>query len=388
MNRSRFLVLLVSAPIIVLIVVGGFLSHASAREGSYQHLRVFEDVVSLILNNYVEEVNAGNVMRGAMHGLADGLDPDSAYVPQSHVATLARPQAPGKGDVGLELTRQYLLRVIAARDGSPAARAGIRTGDFIRMIDEKPTRDLSVLAGSRLLRGAPGTRVKLTVIRSNAAEPHDVELIREERRVPAMAGSIIKPRIGLVRVPAFGDDVASRLKERLAALKQQGADHAIIDLRGTAEGSLESGFTAARLFVASGVLGIHQSRTTKSPITARAGDGTITVPLTLLVNGGTAGAAELFAAALSGTGRASLVGERTTGRVGMQELVMLPDGSALWLTTSRYLTSKDVPIHEKGLTPEVVVESPDVEFGTDAPIADPVLEKAIELVSSPQKQAA
>ena len=377
MKHSRLIVLLVSALLVTIVVAGGILSHAVAREGSYQHLRVFQDVVSLVLNNYVEDVNTTNIMRGAMQGLADGLDPESSYLTPAQVTALARGEASPKGEVGLELTRQYYLRVVAARDGSPAARAGLRTGDFIRSIDGEPTRDMSVYTGTRLLRGAPGSRVKLTVIRGNAAEPHDLELVREEVRPLALSMRVARPGILVLRVPSFTADTAKQLRERFT-FEGDAPENVIVDLRGTSEGPLEEGLAAARLFVAGGPLGAHQSRASKSVISARAGDGTITTPVTLLVDGGTTGAAELFAAALDGNDRAALVGERTGGRAAMQELVKLPDGSGLWLTTSRYLTPKDAVIHGKGLTPDVVVEAPDVEFDEAPATEDPMLDKAIE----------
>lgn len=381
-SRARFTVLLVSAPIILLVIVGGFLSKAAAREEGYQHLRVFEDVVSLILNNYVEDVKSDQIMRGAMHGLADGLDPDSAYLAPAQVATVGKPEGPAS--VGLELTRQYYLRIISARDGSPAARAGLRTGDFIRSIDDKPTRDLSVLAGMRLLHGAPGSTVKLTIIRGNAAEPHVVDLVREEPGATAVTARTVQPGVTVVRVPAFTPRTPQELGERV---KAAASGQVIVDLRGTAEGALDDGLEAARVFVKSGdVLAVREGRHSKSPITAQSGDGAVTSRLTLLVDNGTTGAAELFAAALDANDRATLVGEHTGGRAGAQELVKLPDGSALWLTTSHYLTAKGEGIHEKGLKPDVEVEGPDIEFGVEPPSGDPILEKAIEQLT--RKEAA
>jgi carboxyl-terminal processing protease len=381
-SRARFTVLIVSAPIILLVVVGGFLSKAVAREEGYQHLRVFEDVVTLILNNYVEPVKSDQIMGGAMQGLADGLDPDSAYLTPAQVATMDKPD--GKAGVGIELTRQYYLRVISARDGSPAARAGLRTGDFIRAIDDKPTRDVSVMTGTRLLHGAPGSKVKLTIIRGNAAEPHVVELVREERGATALTARTVQPGITVVRVPAFTPETGRELGDQV---KAAGADRVIIDLRGTAEGALDDGLAAARPFVKSGVLAIRESRDSKTPVAAQSGDGAIAKELTLLVDNGTTGAAELFAAALDANDRATLVGEHTGGRAGMQELVKLPNGSGLWLTTSHYLTAKGDGIHEKGLKPDVAVEAPDVEFGATAPATDPILEKAIEEITGAKKAA-
>src|SRR5207237_5877300 len=130
-------------------------------------------------SNYVENADIDKVMKGAMHGLADSLDPDSAYLTAAQVKQVESGAALPAGGVGLELTRQYYLRVIAARDNSPAAKAGLRTGDYIRAINDKPTREMSVWEGMRALRGAPGTKVSVTVIRGNAADPHVVELTRQ-----------------------------------------------------------------------------------------------------------------------------------------------------------------------------------------------------------------
>jgi carboxyl-terminal processing protease len=386
-SRVRLAVLFVSAPIVLLVAIGGFLGKASARDDSYQHLRVFEDVVSLILNNYVESVNSDRIMKGAMEGLAEGLDPDSAYLAPAQVTAMMRPDSQPKGGVGLELTRQYYLRVISAREGSAAARAGLLPGDFVRAIDDKPTREMSVLFGSRLLRGAPGTKVSLTVLRGSATEPHVVELVREETPAPAMSHRQVAPGVWLVRVPVFSTNTAEQLNAEVAAVRKGGATNVLIDIRNNGEGALDDGLAAARLFVSSGLLATRETRDGKTRVEAKPGDGAIDLPVTLLVDNGTAGAAELFASALSGNGRATLVGEHTIGRAATQELVKLPDGSALWLSTARYLTPKDAVLHEKGLTPDVPVEAPDVEFGAAPSTSDPILEKAIAHLTE-KKQAA
>ena len=392
--RGRVLVLAVSIPVIAFAVIGGFMGKAMAREDSYQYLRIFEDVVSLIVNNYVEEVNVDKVMHGAMHGLADGLDPDSAYLDVEQVklfdnpnATPARmragdaapPAAGGPAQTGIEITRQYYLRVIASRDGSPAARAGLMPGDYIRAIDGQSTRDTSVYEGQRLLRGKPGSKVRLTVLRGNAAEPHDVELVREELPAAPVKGRIAAPGIGYLRVAEFSKATADQLKSEIASLSKAGATRLVIDLRGTAFGDVDLGLGAAKLFVKSGVLVYRQDRgKEKEAVSAAATDGAVTVPVALLTDNGTSGAAEVFAAALAGNKRASLIGERTLGRAAKQKLVRLPDGSALMLTHLVYLTPASMAIHEKGLIPDVGVEQPDVEFGQAPAAKDPTLEKAIE----------
>src|SRR5678815_303457 len=178
-SRTRLWVLLISTPVIVFAIIGGYLGQVMAKDETYQHLRVFEDVVSLVLNNYVEEVDIKKAMKGAMNGLADNLDADSGFLPANIVSAYEANQPAGPADVGLELSRQYYLRVISVREGSPAAKAGVRPGDFIRAIDKRSTKDVSVYEGDRLLHGQPGTRVSLLVIRGNAADPHDVTLVRE-----------------------------------------------------------------------------------------------------------------------------------------------------------------------------------------------------------------
>jgi carboxyl-terminal processing protease len=375
-SRGRLIVLMISVPVLAFAIVGGFMGRAMAQQESYQFLRIFEDVVTLIVNNYVEEVQPDKVMRGAMHGLADGLDPDSAYLDASQVKTFEQTDASGTGRTGIELTRQYYLRVVAARDGSPAARAGLRPGDYIRAIDGQSTRDTTVYEGAKLLAGKPGTKVTLAVLRGNAAEAHTVELTREALPPAPIKARVLQEGVALVRIPEFSKASVEQIRSEVG---QSGASRLVIDLRGTAFGDVESGIAAARLFVPSGTLAFRQERgKAKDPIVASAGDGSIKMPVALLTDNGTSGAAELFASALTGNKRASLIGERTLGRAARQRLVRLPDGSGLLLTHLLYLTPTEAVINEKGLAPDVIVEQPDVEFGQPAPTEDATIDKAIE----------
>lgn len=377
-SRGRVLVLAVSIPVMVFAVAGGFLGRTLAKEDSYQYLRIFEDVVTLIVNNYVEEVNVDKVMHGAMHGLADGLDPDSAYLDAEQVKAFEKNDVGASAQTGLELTRQYYLRVIAARDGSPAARAGLMPGDYIRAIDGQSTRDTTVFEGQRLLRGKAGTPTRLTVLRGNAAEPHDVVLVREDLPAAPVKSRIAAPGVGYLRVAEFQRSTADQIKAELGTLSKAGATSVVIDVRGTAFGDTDTGLAAARLFVKTGVLVYRQDRgKDKEAVSAAAGDGTITMPVAILTDNGTSGAAEVFAAALAGNTRATLVGERTLGRAARQKLVTLPDGGGLILTHLIYLGPGGAAIHEKGLAPDVAVEQPDVEFGVTPSAADATLDKAI-----------
>src|SRR5512138_160381 len=377
-SRTRVWVLAVSVPVIICTRVGGYVGQVMAKDDTYQHLRVFDDVVAHVVNNYVEEVDIKQAMRGAMRGLADALDADSAYLTPDLVKAYEGNSNPGPADIGVELTRQYYLRVVSARDGSPAAKAGLRTGDFIRAIDKRPTRDMSVYEGTRLLRGAAGSKVALLVIRGNAADPHEVTVARERAAGPDMSTRMANPTTGYIRVIEFSKDTPSRVKQAFDALAKTGATRYVVDLRGTARGDLDDGISTARLFVSSGTLAIRQTKTQKETIAAQGQDGSLTAPIELLVDQGTAAAAEMFASALSGNKRAELVGERTLGRAARQQLVKLPDGSGLLLSSVRYLTPASNGIHERGLAPDVEVEQPDVEFGAAPPTKDTTLDKALE----------
>ncbi len=170
-------------------------------------------------------------------------------------------------------------------------------------------------AGDQALRGAPGSKVTLTVLRGNAAEPHEVTLVREEAPAATVTGRLARPGVGLIRVAAFTDRTAGELRQQAISLRKQGAWHLIVDLRRTAEGAPALGFASARLFVTTGTLGAREGRTVPKQVTATsAGDGIITLPITLLADNGTSQAAEVFAAALKGNKRATIVGERTLGR--------------------------------------------------------------------------
>ena len=381
-SRTRRLVLLISAPVVAFAIIGGFLNRVTAREDTYPQLRIFQDVVALITGNYVDPVEVDEVMAGALHGLAESLDPDSAFLTVDQVKQIEASTATPTGDVGLDLTRQYYLRVIAARDGSPAEKAGLRTGDYVRVVGDTPTRDMSVYEGMRRLRGAPGTKVTLTVIRGSTTDPHVVELTREAAPAVDVTSKVISPGVGYVRVAGVGPRTADQARARIADLVKGGAAKLIVDVRRASGGSLDGGLALARLFVGSGTLGFREGRSTpREAIAATPADGRVTLPTTLLVDAGTTGGAELFVSALMGNQRADSIGERTIGRAGVQELVRLPNGSGLWLTTSRFLTPAGTPIGEKGLEPTLVVEEPDVEFGQQ-PTSDPILDKALERLSA------
>ena len=382
--RTRMLVFLVSTPLVALVTVGGLIGEPKAAppQQSLSDLRVFYDVVNLVQVAYVEPPDMDKVMDGAMRGLTDGLDSSSAFLQPDEVRALEAKATASSADVGLMVTRQFYLRVLGVRDGSPAAKAGLQAGDYVRMIDGKPTRDMSAVTGRRLLAGAPGSKVSLTIIRGNAADPHVFDLVREAPAGPVATSKLVGD-VAHVRVSSFGSALPGTLRTIFDGL-QKSRTAAVIDLRGIADGELRTGIDAARLFVKSGTLAVKAGRGGAAVKTdTQAGDGTITVPVVLLVSGGTSHAAEIFAAALSGNKRAEIVGEPTIGLAAEQKLVKLPQGFGLWLTHERYMTvDGSAPIHGRGLTPNLAVQIPLVGFDELPPATDVPLTRAIERLKS------
>lgn len=379
--RSRLLVFLVSAPLVALVVVGGSLGAGATTTLPQQHvsqLGVFQDVVGFILRAYVEEVNIDKVMDGAMRGLADGLDPSSTFLTAEEVRALQAAGGAPAGEVGLIVTRWGYLRVVGVRDGSPAARAGLTTGDFIRSIDDRPTRDMSAVAGTRLLRGAPGSRVVLQVFRGNAADPHRVELVREAGKADRASSRRLPGGEAYLRIASFGPGAAAAIQQSVASLGAPAKNGLIVDLRGTADGTAEEGIAAARLFVQNGTLATLAARNSPPVVSsATKGDGALAMPVVLLTSNGTANGAEIFASALQGTKRGRLVGEPTAGIAGVQKLVPLDEGTGLWMTHARYLQQDGTPIHEQGLRPDVAVQAPIVGFDETPPATDEILTEGI-----------
>lgn len=383
-SKARWFLVALSTPLVIVAAVGGLIGASPAvPQKGFEHLRVFEDVVSLVNGAYVEEVDPDKVFDGAMRGLAEGLDASSAYLPPAEVALIDNKTLLADGDTGLVITRQFYLRVLGVRDGSPAARAGVRSGDFVRAIDDTPTRDMSAFTGTRLLRGAVGSKVRLLIIRGNAAEPHEVSLTRE-KLTDAVKGEI-KDQVAVVRVPSFftvNGGAAAALRSQAETMQKAGAKAMVIDLRGVADGSYDEAIKAAQVFVGAGTVATRAGReaATKENIASTSGAAALKIRVVILQDFGTSGPAEVFVAALAGNKRAELVGERTAGLAAEQRLVRLPENYGLWMTYRRYYTlgAEATPILEHGVKPDVDVEEPTVEFGDAAPAVDEMLAKAIE----------
>jgi carboxyl-terminal processing protease len=381
--RSRLLVALVSTALTGYILLGSLLGRVLG-DSTYGQLALFNEVVRLVLEAYVEPVNVDRALAGARLGLTEALDGDSFYLDAEAFRAWQQPAKDNEADVGLLLTRRLgFLMVVAPRQGSPAEKAGIRPGDVIKSIDARHTRPLAPFVGQRLLRGAPGSTVKLTLLRAGS-DPIELSLVRERLAVPPVEGRVVEPGTGYVKVREFSARAAEDVRGEIETLRRAGARRLVLDMRGAAFGAPAEGAKVAELFLKGGV--VARLSGTKHPeevLSADPARAAWDLPLAVLVDTGTAGAGELVAAALLDAGRGDVVGQRTFGRAPFQKAVPLPDGG-LVVTVAKYSSPKGTAIHGKGVEPSVPVELPDTDESEEGESAaappDVVLEKALEVL--------
>lgn len=380
-HRTRLLVALVSTGLIGYIAVGSLLGRVLG-DTSYGQLAIFNEVVRLVVDSYVEPVNVDRAMAGARLGMSDALDGDSSYLDAEEFRLYRQPPKEDEAEVGVVLTRRFsFVMVVAPRPGSPAEKAGLRTGDILKTIDERHTRPMPAVVAERLLRGAPGSSVKLGVLRAGA-DPFDVTVVRERVLPVAARGRMLEGGTGVVEVADFTPATAEDVRTQVEALKREGATHMLLDLRGAAWGAPAEGTKVAEIFLQGGpVAKLVGRRTPEQLLQADAARSAWSGPLAVLVDNGTSGPGEIVAAALLDAGRAKLVGEHTFGRASVSSTVTLPEGG-LVLTVAKYVSPKGTSIHGEGLTPSVPVaahreEDEDLAEGTKP---DRILEKALEVV--------
>jgi carboxyl-terminal processing protease len=381
-HRARLLIALVSTSLIGYVAVGSLLGRVLG-DTSYGQLAIFNEVVRLVLDAYVEPVNVDRALAGARLGMSDALDGDSAYLDAEEFRLYQAPAREAEAEVGLVLTRRFaFVMVVAARPGSPAQKAGLRPGDLVKSIDERHTRPMAAVVAERLLRGAPGSSVKLGILRAGA-DPFEVTVVRERVLPSAPEGRMLEGSAGYVKVTDFTPATAEDVRTQVEALKKGGAERLLLDLRAAAWGAPADGVKVAELFLDGGpVAKVVGRRVEEQLFQADAAKTAWSGPLAVLVDNGTAGPGEVVAAALLDAGRAKLVGERTFGRAAVSRPVPLHEGG-LVLTVAKYMTPKGATIHGEGLQPSVPVadereEDEDLPAGTPQP--DRVLEKALEVV--------
>lgn len=388
-HRARLFVALVSTGLIGYVAVGSLLGKALG-DTSYGQLAIFNEVVRLVIDAYVEPVNLDRAMAGARLGMSDALDGDSSYLDAEQWKLVQQAPAETDAEIGVVLTRRFaFVMVVAARPGSPAARAGLRAGDLLKSIDERHTRPMPALVAERLLRGAPGSSVKLSVLRAGA-EPFDLTVVRERIAPAAAAGRMLDAATGYVRVSDFTPRSAEDVRAQVESLRRSGAERLALDLRDAAWGAPADAVKVAELFLQGGPVGkLVGRRQEETLLQADASRSVWSGPLVVLVTNGTAGPGEIVAAALADAERAKLVGEHTFGRAAVSKTVPLPEGG-LVLTVAKYMSPKGTSIHGQGLTPAVPVEDEDddQEPAEGAARPDRILEKALEVLKQPAEKAA
>lgn len=373
--RTKFIVILLSATLALYTVVGGWISTRAQQPANDPNaqLRIFESVLQHIQNDYVDEPNMDKVKAGALRGLAYGLDPYSTYLTPDQVRDYSENEKQNQVGIGAELSQvASYLYVIAPMKGSPADQGGVRAGDIIEYIDNKATRDISLYDAKQLLNGAPGTEVKLRILRANTS-PLTLSVKRGTFRAPAAEGRIEAGRIGVLRINSFANGEAAEARTRIQDLVKQGAHKMILDLRGTAGGSLSEAVTVANFFIKDGTLAQTVGREGKSLKEFSADPKAFLFPgaLVVLIDTGTAGAAEIVASAVLERNRGQVVGEKSFGAGAEQQLFTLRGGDGLLLTTVKWASGNGKPFlgedrSHSGVSPSLEVKRPEV-----AEVVDP-----------------
>ncbi len=372
--RTKFILTLLSATLTLYTAVGGWISTRAQQPANDPNaqLRIFESVLQHIQNDYVDEPNMDKVRAGALRGLAYGLDPYSTYLTPDQVKEYNAANKPNPAGIGAELSQvASYLYIIAPMKGSPADQAGLKAGDIIEYIDTKATRDISLYDAKQLLNGAPGTEVKLRVLRANSS-PLTINVKRGTTRAPAAEGRIETGRVGILRINSFADGESAEVKTRLQDLLKQGAQKIVIDMRDTAGGSLNEAVAVANLFIRDGVLAqtIGREGTALKTFSADSKATVFTGPVVALIDKGSAGAAEVVASALIERNRAQVVGEKSFGAGTEQQLFTLRGGDGLLLTTVKWASSSGKTFlgeerANTGVTPSVEVKSQELPEAVD-----------------------
>ncbi len=386
--RGRLAIALASTLLVAYVALGSLLGRVLG-DTTYGQLAVFNEVLRIVLDAYVEPVNVDRAMNGARLGLTDALDGDSAYLDAEEFRAYQSAGRENDAEIGVILSRRVsFLMVVTTRAGSPAQKAGIRPGDLVKTIDGRHSRPLSAVAGQRLLRGAPGSVVKLTLLRVGS-DPVSVDVVRE-RLIPIPAtGRMLDGGAAYVKVAEFTPRVTEEVRADVEGFKRAGSRQLVLDLRGAGHGELSEGVKMAELFMKGGVVAkVAGANAEEQVLNADPARSVWDRPMAVLTDNGTSGAGEIVAAALLDAGRASVVGEPTFGRAPIQRAVVLPEGG-LVLTVARYVSPKGTAIHGKGVTPSVPVQDrADEDPAEGVPAGDPILEKALEVLRGEIKKAA
>jgi len=370
---DRKLLVGVSAALVAMTLFGGFVGRTATVDGTYDYLRVFNEVLYLAVNNYVEPVEMDSLMKGAYRGMLESLDPANEYLTPEQFQKASKGDGGGTADAGLTVSkRRGYVVVVAAAAGGPGAAAGLVTGDAILTIDNRPTRMMGVWEATQALRGKAGTKVALNVSPRDGGDRHTITI---ERKVmaPAAPTGVASGDAGVVRVAGIREGDARRLNEAIVSLKGQGVKRLLLDLRGCASDSLAEPIGMASLFISDGVIVTVADRQDgdkayRADGRRRAWDG----PIAVLVDEGTSRGCEALTAALRDGLGAAIVGQKTWGAGTLTTLVPLRNGDGVILATGLMQSPTGKEWNGAGLDPDLVIA------GDTGDAGDPQRQKALE----------
>jgi carboxyl-terminal processing protease len=371
-QRQKFWFLICGIVLSVNLIVGYRVYSADAAgddRTAFEKVGVLMRVMHLIRQNYVDEsmTDDGDLLYNAIDGMVGGLDPFSSFLRPQEFQDMQESTEGQFGGIGVMVSvREKDLTVVAPMEGSPGGKAGLRSGDRIVEIEGQITRQMSLEDAIHLLKGEPGTNVTITIFRPSTKKRQELTIERAVIKVPSVKyGRVLEKGIGYVRITQFNEPTADELKKELKSLAGQGVESLIIDVRNNPGGLLNSAVDICSLFLPPKRMVVFtQGRrpSQKQTFLTVKGPHYTKLKIVILVNGGSASAAEILAGCLQDWGRAILVGEKTFGKGSVQNIIDLPDGSALRLTTAKYYTPSERIIHEKGIEPDVKVEIPEEEW--------------------------
>ena len=341
---------------------------ASSNDGAYRQLQVYSEVLSRVNTEYVEDPNIPKVTDGALHGLLEALDPNSSYLSPKEYQDYKSKKTDAKADIGAAVSKRFgYAAVIAVIPGGPADKAGIQGSDIFEAIEGHSTREMSLAGIRALLSGQPGSNITVSVVRARRAEPQKVVITRDVITVPAVTDKIMEEGVGYIKVDALTKGKSQEIATLIKTLQKQGAKKLILDLRNSGEGEESEGIATANLFLNHGTITYLQGQKyPREAFTAEANKAITNLPVAVLVNHGTAGPAEIIAAAILENARGDVVGDKTFGDGSVQKVIDLPDGSALILSVAKYYSPSGKAIQDTAITPNVLVADTD----EDAPLPD------------------
>ncbi len=326
----------------------------------FKELKLFSDVLNLVQDQYVEKVDTKKLVYGAISGMLKSLDPHSSFLTPEDYQEL-QIETKGKfGGIGIEITiRNGILTVVAPLEGTPADRAGIRANDQIIKINGELTQDMTLMDAVQKMRGAKGTKLKLTILREGERKPLEFELVRDVISIKSVKTRPLEKGYGYVRISSFQSGTARDLRGALAKLEEENhpLQGLIIDLRNNPGGLLDQAVEVSDEFLNQGLIVYTGGRleSQKMSFEAHKNKRPHRYPIIVLVNGGSASASEIVAGALQDHKRALILGERTFGKGSVQTVIPLNGGSAVRLTTSLYYTPSGRSIQATGIVPDIIV---------------------------------